>query len=89
VPNYYQITDTEDVHAFAARWLQETSWEMDGAALQCHLLYFNALRYVLRLPHKGETPAETLSDICKAIDCLGQLKAVVMESASKRFVPLL
>lgn len=73
-PSYYQITTNEDVHAFAGRWLTGAHWECHPHALECHLLYFNALRYVIRLPHKGTTPAATLADISKAIHCLEHLK---------------
>jgi hypothetical protein len=88
VPSYYQITNEEDVHAFIGRWLTGASWEVDIEAMRCHLLYFNAFRYMIRLPHKAETPAETLRDLAKAIDCLEQLRAVLITTATSRSIPM-
>lgn len=77
-PSYYQVTPEEDAHAFVARWLEGASWEVAPRALECHLIYFNMMRYIFRLPHKGETQSETLDDIAQAIGCLDTLRDVII-----------
>jgi hypothetical protein len=89
-PQHYRIHANEDVLQWCARWLTSASWRTSEQAMSLCLLYFNLSRYVIRLPVKGQTPVETLSDARKALHVLRQLigELELEEARSKMDFPI-
>lgn len=76
-PEYYTVSEGEDLHAWCARWLSGSDWHHMLDGMQCMLLWFNACRYLFRLPHKGTTSQAMAADARKAIVCLTHLVQVL------------
>jgi hypothetical protein len=76
-PDYYRITPDEDLVDWCGRRLDTAQWVSSVHARPLDLAWFNVLRYAVRIPFKGTTPAAHIQDINKAIATLKALRGLL------------
>ncbi len=83
-PPYYKITETQDLNDWGSQWLENAHWRSYPEAIGLDILYAEMLRYVIRLPHKGQDAQGVIKDVHKAISLLED----IAEKLAARVMPL-
>lgn len=75
-PDYYKITDNEDLFAWTRR-LPIPAWLVDRGMLEIVGLWFTGFRYARRCLWKHDSAALCAADARKAADCFMKLAEVL------------
>lgn len=80
-PDYYKMSQYEDLNTWCARKLKAANWAPHEQALLLNILWPLLLRYVIRLPFKATRAIDLVKDIDKALSLLQDVRAVFVPQA--------